>query len=402
MSEKPLLSTSDNHLPQELAAVASEPGYEKEVLFERVSKDIMESGFNFHAAEHDALGRDPKTFHSSEHPHTLYRRAEQMAEVLHLTPKERALTGMGIAYHDTIIEYDAADPNNLLGMIRRHRGAREGDQPKGKDGNEGRSSRLLEAKMRQANKDAGEELYSEEDIQTAIWEIDATYPEPNLGPDFSGAEFEKDPYFQIAVDQNPELGELFLELQQENIVKGPLFSQPHLEKALEEGRPVPRPVLMVALMDLGAAGLGKKEEFFEEGDDEMQEIYGNLRNPETLQRLVTSDNEEDRANRTKTAGAFLRWAQSQEGFAAWQALRFEKIVHLLKRQNGLTPDEELGMRAQFSHYADNVRAARDRAKELTENVAKITQASGEKEAFRYLAGAMGYTFEDSKEESRVA
>lgn len=61
-----------------------------------------------------------------------------MATILHLTPEQSLLASLFIAYHDTVIEYDEADPNNIVGTIRRHRGAREDDNPPyGSNGNEG-------------------------------------------------------------------------------------------------------------------------------------------------------------------------------------------------------------------------------------------------------------------------
>ena len=45
--------------------------------------------------------------------------------------------------------------------------------------------------------------------------------------------------------------------------------QPHLEKPLEEGQKVPREVLIVALSDLGAAGIAEKELFFKKVDRDI-------------------------------------------------------------------------------------------------------------------------------------
>ena len=374
---------------------------EKEINFENASLKIKERGFQFHVAEHDSEGKNPKTFHTSEHPRTLERRAEQMADVLHLSPKQRLVAEMAIAWHDTVIEYDETDPNNLLAMIRRHRGAREGDAPFSADGNEGKSARLVEDEMRKANEEAGVEIFTEEDIRAAILGVDFTYPDANLGKDFKGAPFEECPYFGVAVEQNPELGKLFAELKKGDVVKGPLFSQPHLEKALEDGVPVPKEALIVALADLGAAGFSKNEEFFHEGDDEMRELYGNLRRQEVLSRLVVGDDEADRVGREKAMGAFTGWLNGQPGFAAWQALRFEKILHLLKQQNAITVEEETGLRGQFSHYGENIRASLARAKELTARVEEIKSSAGEKEAFKYLAETMGYTIENKEGENEV-
>lgn len=363
---------------------------EGKIIFENVSKEIKLSGYRFHKQEHDREGRDPKIYHTSEHLRTLEQRAEKMAEVLNLSPEQRAVAEMAIDWHDTVIEYDEADPNNFLAMIRRHRGAREGDKPSGTEGNEGRSTRLLEEEMRKANERAGREIFTEEQIRTAVWAIDATYSDVNLGPDFKGAPFEEYPYYEVAMRQNPALGELFDELKKQGVVKGPLFFQPHLERPLENGQPVPREVLITALADLGAAGLAGKEEFFKEGDDEMRELHANLRRPEVMHRLAEGDEDADRVDCEKATAAFMSWLDSQPGFVAWQNLRFEKIVHLLKQQNGISPEEEQGLRGQFSHYPDNIRATRDRAKELKVQVEQIKATDGEKEAFLYLVRNMHY------------
>ncbi len=362
----------------------------REIIFEDASREIKLSGYRFHEQIHDREGRDPKTYHTSEHPRTLEQRAGEMAEILNLSPDQGAVTKIAIAWHDTVMEYDKADPNNLLAMIRRHRGAREGDKPSGTKGNESRSARLMEEEMRKANEQAEKKIFTEEQIHTAIWAIDATYPDITLGPDFKGIPFKEYPYYEVAIQQNPTLGKLFDELKDQGIVKGPLFFQPHLERPLENGQPVPREVFITALADLGAAGLAEKKEFFKEGDDEMRELYANLQRPEVMRRLTEGDEDADRIDRERVMTALMDWLDSQPSFAAWQSLRFEKIVHLLKQQNGMSQEEEQGLRGLFSHYEDNIRATRDRAKELKAQVKQIKSTAGEKEAFLYLARNMHY------------
>ena len=303
-----------------------------------------------------------------------------------------ALIKMAISWHDTIIDYDEADPNNLLAMIRRHRGAREGDTPKGAEGNEGKSARLLEQEMRKANELAKREIFTEEQIRIAVWAIEATYPDVNFGQDFKGANFKEYPYYEAAIAQNPDIGDILDELEIHGINKGPLFFQPHLEKPLEEGQKVPKEVLVVAFSDLGAAGIAEKEIFFKEGDDEMRELYANLQRPDVMHRLVNGDEEQDRADREKFTTAFLEWAESQPGFAAWQALRFEKILYLLKEQNSINSEEEQKLRSQFSHFADNIRAAHDRARELKAKFEETKSTLGEKAAFLHLAQNLHYGF----------
>ncbi len=366
-----------------------------EPSFEKASEGIVDCGYNFHEQEHDGEGRDPKVYHTSEHPRTMEQRAERMADVFHLKPKQRAVMKMAIAWHDTVIDYDKANPNNLLAMVRRHRGAREGDKPYGAEGNEGRSARHLEQEMRQANERAGKEIFTGEQIETAGWAVDGTYPDADLGPDFKGATFKDYPYYDEAIRQNPALGDALNNLEKQGIIKGPLFFQPHLEQPLEAGQTVPREVLIVGLSDLGAAGSADNETFFKEGDDEMIELYANLRRPEVMYRLIDGNDEADRNDREKVSAAYLGWLDSQPGFAAWQALRFEKLIHLLKRQNGLATEEERGLRAEFNRFIDNIRSASERAKELRSGFDAVRSSQGEKAAFSYLAGKLHY--EDSAE-----
>ncbi len=357
----------------------------KKMLFQATVDTIRQKGYEFHRAEHDADGRDPKIYHVSEHPRTVERRAEKMADIFNLSSEQRGVMKMAIARHDTIMEYDPADENDLLAMIHRHRRARETDKTMRTEGNEKGSARLLEEEMRKANEDADQEIFTEEHIKTGIWAIHATYTDRD-----QEAVFEQYPYYSIIIEQNPVLGRLLDDLKTQEIKKGPLFFQPHLEKPLEDGKPVPREVLVVALSDLGAAGCADKEEFFKEGDDEMRELYGNLRKPEIFSRLAEGNTEQDREDREKVMNAFIAWLEGQIGFVVWQALRFEKIIHLLKKQNGINEEEEQGLRAFFCHYEENIRATQDRAIRLKKEVEDKKSQDGEKLAFLYLARSMGY------------
>lgn len=67
-------------------------------------------------------------------------------------------------------------------------------------------------------------------------------------------------------------------------------------------------------------------------------------------------------------------------------------MYLLKQQNRLSPNEEAGLRAQFSHFIENIRAARENAEALKTQVEDIKSAKGEKDAFCFLARSMGYEF----------
>lgn len=312
-----------------------------------------------------------------------------MADIFHLLPEQCATVKMAIAWHDTIIEYDKAHPNNILAMIRRHRGAREGDQPKGVEGNEGKSAQLLKGEMDYANKLTEQEIFTEEQIYNAVWSIHSTYP------DVKGIKFKEYPYYGIAITQNPEIGPIIDELEKQGIDSGLLFFQPHLEKPLEEGQRVPKEVLIVSLADLGAAGTAEKEVFFKEGDDEMRELYANLQRPDIIHHLVNGDEEQDRVDREKVSAAFLGWMGSQSGFAVCQALRFEKILSLLKQQDDISPSEEQGLRLQFSHFIDNIRNVYARAEKLRAEFEAMKSREGEKAAFLYLAKNLHYEISSS-------
>lgn len=244
--------------------------------------------------------------------------------------------------------------------------------------------------MRKVNEREKKKIFSEEDIQNGRWSIDATYPEVNLGSDLKGAAFKEYPHYEVALHQNPEFGELLGKLEIQGLTKGPLFFQPYLEKPLEQGEKIPKEVLIVALADLGVAGLAEKEVFFQEGDDEMRELYGNLRKPEVIHRLLEGETEADLGDRQKVATTFLDWLKNQPGFAVWQALRFEKILFLLKQRENIASVEEQGLRALFSHFEGNIKATFWRAKEYESRFKKTQAEQGEKAAFRELARDLHY------------
>jgi len=359
-----------------------------EAIFEATAKKIIERGYERMSREHDHGGRDPKIYHVSEHPRTLEGRAEKIASILGLSPKEHLLVRMGIAFHDLVIGYDTPDPDKLLGVIRRHRGARVGDIPKGLHGNEAKSAIALAQDMRKANTRAGQEIFSIEDIGNATWTIDATYPNIDLGADSSGAPFESYPYFEIAM-KNQELKKFVEDSRSKGVIKGPHFFQPHLEQALEQGTPVPHEVLTVALSDLGGGGIDAKERFFKEGDDEMRELYVNLQSPKTW-GSVMQQNAVGRANREKVTRALLLWLDRQVGFIVWQALRFEKIMHLSEKNGDITHDEAEKLRALFSNYVPNARATYERSQIMRKELEHITQDKNEYEAFLHLTRSMHF------------
>ena len=316
-------------------------------------------------------------YHGPEHPEELKKIAEKLFKTLNLGSEEQQVALMAIEYHDVVIEedYDRNDKNPLL-MIKRKRGTREGDKPMGAEGNEALSAKKLREAMEQSG------VFTEEQIKNAVWAIEATYPAVDLGPDFKGASFKEYPYFEAAVGQNKELGQLFQDSEKKGIAKGPLFFQPHLEKPLEDGQEVPKEVLVVALSDLGGCGTKEAEEFANEGNKELRELLVNLRDSKNLAEI-------NKTERKELAEKFIDWAKSQAGFVAFQALRFEKIVHLLKKKQ-ITDDQEQQLRGQFSHYIDNIQAAVQRAEKLKKDYDNDLSLVGEKPAFKNLALKMGY------------
>lgn len=362
--------------------------------FKKATREIREDGLREMSENHDGN----LVYHTSEHPKAVERNAKKLAKIFGLSQEQIDILGDIIAYHDTKIKSTKPDSKNITGMLARHRGAREGDNKfnldklgkKGTEGNEGLSAQALKEKMKKVNDDAREEIFTQDQIDNAVWAIEATYPDVNLGSDFKEASFKEYAYFDVAVEQNPDLGEVIKELKDEGVEKGPLFFQPHLEKPLEEGKPVPREVLITGLSDLGGVGLMEKDTFFKDGNDEMREVYHNLRNPDVMDRLAKGQTDEDVTDREKVAQAFIGWLESQSGFAVFQALRFEKIMHLLKEQNAISSKEEGDLREEFRYYIDNIRAAHERAKKLKEEFGNIKSATDERQAFVFLANEMGY------------
>lgn len=363
---------------------------ERQPMFERKAQEVRDEGFRMMRELHD--GKD--IFHTSEHPEGMEAASDKIGDVLHASGEERMLAKDAIAWHDVIIEKDEADSGNVVAMIKRHRGARVGDKPNAENGNEAKSADELIKRMEQANEEAkknGEpEVFTKPQMEKVRWAIDATYPDVALGPDFKGALFEEYPYYEIAIRNNPALGELLNELKEQGIVKGANFHQPHMETPLEKGEKVPLEVLLTALSDLRVAGMGSVQEFALEGDKEMRELLGNLLKEDVLQRVANGEEEADIADREKASAFFSGWLESQASFATWQALRFEKIAHLLKETQGMGDDEVQGLRGLFGHYVQNIRGVRDRAQEAKSKYEEIKTRLGEKEAFQHLARTMHY------------
>ena len=358
---------------------------------------LIKEGNELMAQNHGPKG-DQKVYHTLEmHVEPLQERAEKIGDILGLSPEQRKLIAAAISYHDTTIEYDAPDPENVVGMVRRHRGAREGDQPMGEKGNEAVSADDMEKAMRQMNAEAGKDIFSEEQIKTGRWAIDATYPKADFGPDFKGAEFEKDPLYEQIIAHNPRVGKMIEFMRERGITKGPHFSQPHLEDPLIRGEKVPEEVIAVAVSDLGGFGMEDVQGSFGEGDREGKESFHNLRNPDTIARLMSDDKGKkkediikDQEDRTKASNAILGWWGSQTGFGMWQMMRSTKLMYLLEKNGQLTPEKEAQFNSLLGHYEENLKAAAERHEAITAQFNEIKEADGDKKAFEYVAKEMKF------------
>lgn len=354
--------------------------------FERTSQELIDAGGRLMNENSD---RDKRIYHTIEHPNTLQARAEKVAQVLGVSERGKKLSKIAIAWHDTIIHVDPADPENIVATIKRHRGAREGDQPSGAKGNEAESALVLEQAMRRANGE-GVPVFTEKDIKTAVLAVEATYPGVDFGKDFQGARFKEYPWLGQIVEKNPHVGAIIEQLEADGIDRGGLFYQPHLEGPLERGEKIAPEILVMVLDDLGGAGMATLEEFALEGDKEFQELYTNITNPENLQRMAHGEGEKDENDREKAVGAMLNWFKSQTSFVAWQMLRIEKILCLLQ-QNGQIDDEKVEkLRLLFGRFKENITGSRARAQNTARQYEEIKAKEGNGAAFAHVARVMHY------------
>ena len=332
--------------------------------------------------------RENRVFHTIEHPNSLHERGKKMADALGISRESRNIADIAISWHDVVMNVEPANPEKVSATIKRNRGAREGDAPGGVRGNEAESARMMERSMRRVNLEAGREVFSEHQIKTAFFAVEATYPGVELGKDFKGAVFKEYSYYDAVTSQNPEIRRIVDDLEKKGVTKGALFYQPHLEAPLEKGERVPEEVLIMVLDDLGGAGMIGREEFAEEGDREFRELYVNISRPDSTRRLLEGDGEKDKSDRGEAASTMLGWLRSQTSFVAWQMLRFEKIMYLLRGNGQITGDKEVKLRGLVSHFEDNIHGTSERAEETEKKYAEIKDRKGDKAAFAYLARAM--------------
>jgi len=380
------IPTPPKRLPVD--AEAAFEAKERNIEFIQAAEEVISAGDALMAKNHDS-GPKQKEFHTSGHPRTLKYRAEVTAQIFELSNRRMLLSKIIINYHDTIInfnpaaEYDPTKPETMVSMIMRHRGAREGDKPNGENGNEALSAKAMVEEMRKKLDQDGNPIFTEEEIATAVLAVDATYPDVELGKDFQGAEFKKDPYYAELTKKNPDLGKFIDSLEERGITKGIKFTQPHLENLLENGKCVPEEVLAMAMSDLGGCGIMRPEEFFEEGNSEFRELYSNIRKHLAM---LTTDKSKDK-ERAIAVKAMQGWMNSQARFATWQMIRFEKIVYLLRENGQIKEEDEKDLRDYFSQYTSNINASLDRV----ERVNKILgEERDEMMGFVYMAEQMGY------------
>lgn|SRR3989338_8114664 len=354
--------------------------------FEKSANEIIEAGLKLMKEKHDPGSGRTKVYHRSWHPERLQKRAEAMANIFGLSPERGLVTEMAIAWHDTIIEftppkpYDPENPETILGMIARHRGAREGDIPAGAIGNEALSVQKLEESMRSINEKSGRAVFSEEQIKTAVRAIHATYSDAKFD-----AQFTEDPFYEKIAEQNPNIDKIIKGLEAEGLTKGALFSQPHLESSLERGEDVPEEVVITALADLGSAGIAKEpKDFFQEGDEEYQELTPNI--AKNMDRLVKQEGPQEERERAMAVGALQKWLEGQIGFATWQMIRFEKILYLLRRNGQADENKEAALRNLFGNFEQNIMASLERAKKAKAK----PETESDKETFLRLVRETGY------------
>ncbi len=253
-------------------------------------------------------------------------------------------------------------------------------------------------------------VYTAKDIADVKFGIHTTYPGVDGGPDWKGIPFdnEKDKgYFDSAMDKQPGFKELIDKLKEKGIAKGIKIFQPHLENALEKGEDVPKSALIMAMSDLLGSGIITAEEFKKEGNAEGREIKLNV--AENLTNLLSPDGwSSERADVVKDIQS---WFNSQITFSVFQAIRFEKIVTLLKKNGQLKDSEESGLREIFSQFVSNSLASLRRVEDAEKYLAGEIDENGNKkqavekpqemDAFKYMAKRMGYKTEKGAEKSQV-
>jgi hypothetical protein len=362
-----------------------------------------------HIAEHDSGGANPKVLHEWEHVVSMFQQAEEIGRILGFSTRQQALMKAIIAHHDLVIDVQVPPQNDLNALVVRNRGVEQGVLNRDEKGSEGKSADALKEAMEAENKEARiagqSDVFTQQEIATAVWAIHATCPHPSFDKPFADFKSEDGTvdYYKIARRQNPALAELLDELARCDppIVAGLLFSQIYLERPLEQNQKLPLEVFAIANADIEGSSLAKTAEAaFHLGDRECLELHHNWRDPRTFHRLMHGDASEDARDRDlvlndsdhqPNRGA-LAWLDLQVGFAVWQALRAEKEYYLLCRGgddnvNQISANQATALREDFSHAVANIRATLARAK----RVRKAIEGLGEKEKFQYVAREMHFS-----------
>ncbi len=362
--------------------ILPDEGWEN-ISYEEAADRLIGAFYRFMDEKSRTEGR---IYHTREfHIEKLQKRAQRLADIFKLLPQQRKSLEMDTAVHDTIMKkYPMQNPSNIAERARRMRGARVGDKPAGLEGNEARSAWLLADAKREVNQRAGREVFDEENIETGTFAVDVTCP------GFEPAAFKSYPFYEHVALNNPRIREVVEMLEKLGITQGPLFSQPHLEEALQVGEKIPREVLIMALIDLGGAGYEDEKGFFEEGDHENWELLDKVFLPENITRLFQGTQDADAADRAKVAEAGKDWLRSQVPFVVLQWMRFEKIIYLLEENDQLSREEERLLRQEFPFYEKNVWATHSRAKGLVKKYDTEKEKGGEQAAFMALVKSMHF------------
>jgi hypothetical protein len=371
-------------------------------------KRLTQAAQAAHIAEHDSGGANPKVLHEWEHVVSMFQQAEEMGRILGFSRRQHALMETIIAHHDLVIDVQLPAKNDLNALVMRNRGVEEGVLNRDDKGSEGKSADALKEAMAAENEHARvarqSDVFTQQEIATAVWAIHATCPHPSFDKPFADFKSEDGAvdYYKIARRQNPALAELLDELARCDppIVAGLLFSQIYLERPLEQNQKLPLEVFAIANADIEGSSLAKKPEAaFHLGDRECLELHHNWRDPGTFDRLMHGDASEDVRDRDlvlndsghqPNRGA-LAWLDLQVGFSVWQALRAEKEYYLLcmggDNVNQISANQATALREDFSHAVANIRATLARAKRVRKAIARL----GEKEKFQYVAREMHFS-----------
>jgi len=403
--KRPSADTADAIEPKDI------PSLERAKSREGIVKNICGNLEKITDDRHGPNARFPKPFHGIEHPKSMTEFGLGIGEVLGITGDQKQIFTLAVAAHDVEMNVKLPDMNMpVTAFVIRERGSKEGDLPAEANGNEALSAQLLRALMEEHG-----DVFDVNEIQEAVDGVLATYPRDHFrAPDFQGPTFGEGSetykaYLPEIAARNPAILEVLEKLKEEGITKGPLFSQPHLEAPLEDGKRIPTSVLMIAWSDLSPAGAASSRIFARGGNNEFIEGKYNLSALSLLsdEEIVALQNSSESTVKEKllevrtdlapeemrmAAQNMLDWQKSQVGFIVWQMLRFEKNVYLLRKNGQIDEAQEVRLRSIFNKFEVNIDAALKRYKELKAATrASLAEGGNVAEAYYLLADNMGYT-----------